>query len=223
MMKNRTRCPLKRGAYFILIILSFSIIFTLKIIEHNEQEKYTKFMLCQANKNFFELKKENYSLLVEKESLEKENKKIKEENKKLKEKATENSTSQKTISTTNNISTTINYLQDEYGKYYECKMKITAYCSCAKCCGKYAYNRPKDANGNDIVKTASGANAKHMYTLSAGKHLNFGTKIYIPNVGMCEVQDRGGGVSGNHLDMYFSSHSEALNWGCKTLTVKIYI
>lgn len=222
-MKNKNRSPLARGVYFILIILSFSIIFTLKTIEHNEQKKYTKVIIYQANEKIFELNKENYKLLTEKEALEKENKRLKEENKKLEEKVTEDSTNQKTIPTTNNISTTTNYLQDEYGKYYERKMKITAYCSCSKCCGKYAYNRPKDANGNDIIKTASGANAKHKYTLSAGKNYKFGTKIYVPNVGMCEVQDRGGGVGGNHLDMYFSSHSEALKWGCKTLIVKIYI
>ena len=30
--------------------------------------------------------------------------------------------------------------------------KLTAYCSCSLCCGKWANNRPVDENGNEIVR-----------------------------------------------------------------------
>ena len=29
--------------------------------------------------------------------------------------------------------------------------RLTAYCSCSLCCGKWANNRPVDENGNEIV------------------------------------------------------------------------
>ena len=34
---------------------------------------------------------------------------------------------------------------------------LTAYCSCEKCCGKWALDRPLDENGEQIVYGASGA------------------------------------------------------------------
>ena len=36
------------------------------------------------------------------------------------------------------------------------EFKLTAYCSCEKCCGKWALNRPKDENGKDIVYGSTG-------------------------------------------------------------------
>ena len=36
------------------------------------------------------------------------------------------------------------------------KFKLTAYCSCEKCCGSYAKNRPVDEYGNKIVYGSSG-------------------------------------------------------------------
>jgi 3D (Asp-Asp-Asp) domain-containing protein len=35
------------------------------------------------------------------------------------------------------------------------------------------------------------------------------------------VQDRGGAITGNKIDIYFSSHQEALNFGRKTVEVTI--
>ena len=61
------------------------------------------------------------------------------------------------------------------------------------------------------------------YTLGASSVYPFGTKVEIPGVGICEVMDRGSGVtSANHFDMYFSSHSEALKWQNKIYEVKVY-
>ena len=38
--------------------------------------------------------------------------------------------------------------------------------------------------------------------------LPFGTKVYIEGVGERIVQDRGGAVKGNVIDVYVSSHSQ---------------
>ncbi len=86
--------------------------------------------------------------------------------------------------------------------------KITAYCPCAKCCGK--------ATG----RTASGTMATAGRTVAAPKNFSFGTKISI-NGKTYVVEDRGGAIKGNRIDLFVSSHSEALRWGVKYLPVKV--
>ena len=86
--------------------------------------------------------------------------------------------------------------------------KITAYCSCAKCCGK--------TNGI----TASGKKAKAGRTIAAPRGFKFGTKLSI-NGKTYIVEDRGGAIKGNRIDLYVNSHSEALRWGVRYLPVKV--
>ena len=101
--------------------------------------------------------------------------------------------------------------------------KLTAYCPCTKCCGKWGENRHKDANGNIIVVTASGRYAKANWTVAADTSvLPFGTRIYI-NGYEYEVQDRGGAVKGNRIDIYFDDHQEALNFGVQYAEVMIKV
>lgn len=96
------------------------------------------------------------------------------------------------------------------------RLNTSAYCSCAKCCGK----------SNGI--TSSGASATEWYTVAAGMGYPIGTVIYIPalankpNGGWFVVQDRGGAISNNRIDIYMGSHSEAINFGRKTLECYIY-
>ena len=54
-------------------------------------------------------------------------------------------------------------------------------------------------------------------------NFKFGTMVYIDGIGLCEVMDRGSAVKGNVIDIYFDSHEEALNWGRKSINVKIYV
>ena len=64
--------------------------------------------------------------------------------------------------------------------YTEREMIITAYCPCEKCCGVYATNRQKDENGNDIVLTASGKEAKAGRTVAVDpRYIPYGTEIII--------------------------------------------
>lgn len=93
----------------------------------------------------------------------------------------------------------------------------SAYCSCAKCCGK--------TNGI----TASGSKATSWHTLAAGSAYPIGTIIYIPalkdkpNGGWFVVQDRGGAISSSKLDIYMSTHGEALQFGRKNLECYVYM
>lgn len=86
--------------------------------------------------------------------------------------------------------------------------KITAYCSCAKCCGK------------TTGRTASGTQAIAGRTVAAPAKFAFGTKL---NIGghVYTVEDRGGAITGNRIDIYVSSHSAALQWGVKYLPVSV--
>lgn len=77
--------------------------------------------------------------------------------------------------------------------------KLTAYCSCSKCCGK-----------SDGI-TASGVKAQAGRTV-ATKNIAFGTKLLI-NGETYTVEDRG--VGSGVIDIYFDSHTEALNFGVK--------
>lgn len=86
--------------------------------------------------------------------------------------------------------------------------KITAYCSCSKCCGK--------ATG----RTASGTKATPGRTVAASSKYAFGTKL---NIGghIYTVEDRGGAITGNKIDIFVNSHSEALQWGVRYLPVSV--
>lgn len=93
----------------------------------------------------------------------------------------------------------------------------TAYCPCEKCCGIWAKNRP-----NGIVYTASGAVAQESVTIAADWDvLPPGTVVFIDGLGERIVQDRGGGVTGNAVDIYFADHQAALRFGRQT--VRLYI
>ena len=87
--------------------------------------------------------------------------------------------------------------------------RITAYCVCEKCCGRWA----------DGI-TASGKPAQGKL-IAAPKEISFGTWIDVPGYGMAEVLDRGGSIKGHRLDLLFPTHQEALNWGVKFLEIDL--
>lgn len=95
-------------------------------------------------------------------------------------------------------------------------LNTSSYCACEECCGK-----------TDGI-TASGELATAWYTVAAGKGYKMGTIIYIPaladkpNQGWFIVQDRGGAISDDKLDIYLNTHSEALQYGRKTWECYIY-
>lgn len=93
------------------------------------------------------------------------------------------------------------------------EFKVTAYCHCEQCCGSWAKDRPVDADGKPIVITASGEIAVQGVTIAADTSvLPFGTKV-IMDGHEYTVQDRGGAIKGNKIDVYFESHQEALEFG----------
>lgn len=50
----------------------------------------------------------------------------------------------------------------------------------------------------------------------------FGTRMYVPGYGWGTVEDRGSSIKGpSRIDLYYSSHQEALEWGRKKVRVTI--
>lgn len=99
------------------------------------------------------------------------------------------------------------------------EFKITAYCPCEKCCGYWATVRPADENGEPIVYTASGKIAVQGVSVAADTSiLPFGTVLVIDGHEYT-VQDRGGMVKGNHVDIYFDSHEAAKEWGTQYMEI----
>ena len=98
---------------------------------------------------------------------------------------------------------------------------ITGYCACEKCCGKWAKDRP-----DNIVLGASGKELTSGYSV-ASNGFDFGTVLEIEGLGIVEVQDRTSSqidkrYDGKVIDIYFSSHEDALSFGKQTRNVSIF-
>ena len=78
--------------------------------------------------------------------------------------------------------------------------KLTAYCSCERCCGKWS----------QFNKTASGTTPQQGRTVACNS-LDFGTEIII-NGEKYIVEDTGN-MGNNIIDIYFNSHEAALIFG----------
>ena len=59
-------------------------------------------------------------------------------------------------------------------------------------------------------------------TVAADPSLAFGTVVHVPGYGYGRVEDRGGAIRGNKLDLWFPSHQAAKEWGNRKLTVTIW-
>lgn len=86
------------------------------------------------------------------------------------------------------------------------EMEVTAYCACEKCCGAFS-----DGFTANMYKIKP--NDKF---LAAPENYSFGTEMIVPGYNNGEaviVRDRGGAIKGNNLDVFFSTHDAALQWG----------
>ena len=110
-------------------------------------------------------------------------------------------------------------------------MVTTGYCKCGKCCNwrRTWYGRAVIASGPSKGKpkavgiTASGAKTKPGTIAADTSRYPFGTILYIPGYGYGRVEDRGGAIQGEHIDLYFTSHKKALTWGKRRLPVKVWM
>ena len=86
---------------------------------------------------------------------------------------------------------------------------MTAYCPCSRCCGK-----------SDGI-TATGTRATAGRTIAVDpRQIPYGTKVIIDGHTYI-AEDCGGGIKGNRIDVFFSSHQEALRFGVQYKEVKM--
>lgn len=78
---------------------------------------------------------------------------------------------------------------------------LTAYCGCSKCSGGWG------------SKTATGTKCKAGRTIAVDpKVISYGSTLRI-NGHDYTAEDCGGAIKGNRIDVYFDSHSEAIEFG----------
>lgn len=104
------------------------------------------------------------------------------------------------------------------------KMKVTAYCLCKICCGKWAF---RQAQGK-TWPTSIGDDARVYDGVAADPNLlPYRTCLKIPGIGIKEVDDTGGGMRQSakqgiyHIDVRMSSHEAARKWGVRWLDVAV--
>lgn len=110
-------------------------------------------------------------------------------------------------------------------------MKTTGYCSCKRCCNwkrnwlfqPVIASGPSKGRKKHVGRTASGEQAGYGTIAADTKRYPFGTVMYVPGYGYGEVEDRGTGVKGDHIDLYFKKHGEAEKWGRRTVPVQVWL
>ena len=69
--------------------------------------------------------------------------------------------------------------------------------------------------------TASGTRVRHGVIAVDTSVIPLGTRVFIPGYGEAIAEDIGGGVRGNHIDIAFDTHAEALLFGWQELQIFI--
>lgn len=103
---------------------------------------------------------------------------------------------------------------EQFGEWETVQMRVTAFCPCPKCCGKYA----------DGITACGHKIRPGEAFVAADERYPFGTEMIITdynNGKPVKVLDRGGAIREGRLDVFFHSHTEALQWGVRHLDVKV--
>lgn len=96
------------------------------------------------------------------------------------------------------------------------KVTATAYCPCSICCGQHADGL-----------TATGRDASKPGVAVDPTQFALGSRFDIPgynrnNGNWILADDTGKDIKGECIDVRFANHEEAVKWGRKTLTVRIW-
>lgn len=109
-------------------------------------------------------------------------------------------------------------------------MVVTGYCPCQECCDWHRnwLLRPVYSSGplkgqrKEVGVTASGVRAKHGTIAADTRSYPFGTVMKIEGYGVGRVEDQGGAIKGDHIDLFFSSHRDAMEWGKRYMRVSVW-
>lgn len=93
------------------------------------------------------------------------------------------------------------------------RMLVTGYDNSFRSTGK---NPGDPGYGITAYQTVAGPG-----TIAAPPNIERGTQMYVPGYGLGTVHDRGSAIQGDHIDLWFASEREALNWGNPILNVHV--
>ena len=112
-------------------------------------------------------------------------------------------------------------------------MEVTGYCNCGKCCSWestwFGLGSPVVSAGaqkgavKKVGLTSSGTEAKHGTIAADVSRYPYGTIMEIPGYGLGRVEDTGGAIRGDHIDLWFDEHQQALQWGRKRRLVRVWL
>ena len=88
------------------------------------------------------------------------------------------------------------------------EFKLTAYCSCEKCCGEWANKRT-----DGIVRGSTGKELTAGYSVAVDPDVIPYDTVLVIDGKSYQAMDCGGAIKGNRIDVYFNEHKEALNFG----------
>ncbi len=87
----------------------------------------------------------------------------------------------------------------------------TGYCSCNKC--NYPYGGQPSYLGYPLGRGIIAVDPRV---------IPMGSKLYVEGYGSGIAADQGNAIKGSHIDLCFSNHQEALDWGVRTVSVTVY-
>ena len=87
----------------------------------------------------------------------------------------------------------------------------TGYCPCAKC--NYPYGGQPSYLGYPLRKGIAAVDPRV---------IPMGSRLYIEGYGSAIAADQGNAIKGNRIDLCFSTHQQALNWGIRKVRVTVY-
>ncbi|ALC91505.1 hypothetical protein AM500_18225 [Bacillus sp. FJAT-18017] len=96
-------------------------------------------------------------------------------------------------------------------RFKEITVKATAYTASCKGCSGITYT------GINLKK-----NPKAKVISVDPKIIPLGSKVYVPGYGEAIAGDKGSAMRGNKIDVFISDKKKALQWGKKTVKIKVY-
>ena len=112
-------------------------------------------------------------------------------------------------------------------------MELTGYCNCGKCCNwerswlglgsPVISTGPHRGDPKKVGYTSTGTEARHGTIAADTARYPYGTLVEIPGYGIGRVEDTGGAIRGDHMDLWFPNHDQALHWGKQRKMVKIWL
>ena len=201
------RAPLMGRIWNILIIILLLLTTSICIYTKRQCDELSV-IIAEQESTITKLETEKAALNDSIQQLEEKNKQLEDKNKQLENKIKKQQ-SQKKVQATIEPKTNVVIEPTSGNSKNLGTFKISAYCHCTKCCGK-----------SDGV-TATGTRVAANRTIAVDpKVIPLGSKVIIDGHTYV-AEDTGGAIKGNRIDMYFSTHKEALNWGVRTKNVSL--